>query len=238
MPLFWNLRPFSIDVNARLHLLFERRDRFLHRAHRVERRRRHHVIHPIVERLDPEAPLFGRVIRVLRILRDLGNVQPPQAAVLVAHDRPEALEAGAAERGILREQEVAAPEALARDRAVGLRVDGEDHAGRVIGLRHAPHQHQQMPVGIGVDGPRPQRLLVQRHRIEIVVVVGDRGSPGAGMDGVGDDPQIPAERRREAGRLRRRSLRLGRRLGVGLGVRLGLSLRLGRPAARRPGQRS
>ena len=146
-------------------------------------------------------------------------------AVLVAHDRPEALEPGAAERGILREQEIAAPEALARDRPVGLRVDGEDDARRVVGLRHAPHQHQQVPVRIGVHGPRAQRVLVQRHRIIIGVVVGHRRSPGAGMDGVGDDPQIPAERRRESRRLRRRSLRL-RRSAVAFG-----RLRRGSPLA-------
>ena len=67
----------------------------------------------------------------MRVLRDLVVGQPPQRAVLVAHDRPEALEARAAERGVLREQEIAAPEALARDRAVGLAVDGENDAGRV-----------------------------------------------------------------------------------------------------------
>ncbi len=120
-PLILVLAAVFDRCHAHLHLLFERRDRLLHRAQRIERRRRHHVIHPIVEVLDPEPRLIERKIAVLRIFRDLGVGQPPQGAVLVAHDRPEALEAGAAERRILREQEIAAPEALARDRSVGLR---------------------------------------------------------------------------------------------------------------------
>ena len=84
------------------------------------------------------------------------------------------LNPGLAERGILREQEIAAPETLARDRPVGLRVDGENDARRVVRLRHALHQHQQVPVRIGVHGPGAQRVLVQRHRIKIGVVVGRR----------------------------------------------------------------
>ena len=108
--------------------------------HRIERLGRHHVIHAIVEILDGHLRLFGRKIAVLRILGDLGIAQPPQRAVLVAHDRPEMLEAGAAERWLVHEQEIAAPEALARDRAVGLGVDGEEDARRAVLLpaRDAP----------------------------------------------------------------------------------------------------
>ena len=112
--------------HARLHLLFERGDRLLHRAQRIERRRRHHIVHRVVEVLDAKLGLLEREIAVLRVLRDFLVGQPPQRAVLVAHDRPEALEARAAERGILGEQEIAAPKALARDRAVGLPVDREE----------------------------------------------------------------------------------------------------------------
>jgi hypothetical protein len=132
----------------------------------------------------------------LRVFRDLGIGQPPQAPLAVAHDRPEALEAGPAKRGILGKQEVAAPEALARDRPVRLCIHRKDDAGRVVGLRHALGDDQEVSVRIGVDRSRTQRVLAQRHRIEIIAVVVGRGAPGAGVDGVGDDAQIPAERRR------------------------------------------
>src|SRR5262249_35502388 len=111
--------------HARLHLLLERGDRLLHRAHGIERLRRDHVIHAIVEVLDAELALLERVIAVLAILDDLVVAQPAHAAAVLQHDRPEALEARTAERRIGREQEIAAPEALARNRAVGLRVDRE-----------------------------------------------------------------------------------------------------------------
>ena len=54
LPAGLELAPVLDRGHARLHLLFERRDRLLHRAHRIERRRRHHVIHPVVERFDRE----------------------------------------------------------------------------------------------------------------------------------------------------------------------------------------
>ena len=95
----------------------------------------------------------------------------------------------------MREQKIAAPEALARHRAVGLAVDGEKHAGGAARFRHALHQHHHMAVGIGVDGARPQRLLRQRHGVEIGVVVGRRDAHRAGLHGVGDDVQITSERR-------------------------------------------
>src|SRR5205085_2345722 len=121
-------------------------------------------------------------IAILRISRDLVVAEAPQVAVLLAHDRPEVLEPGAAESGILREQEIAAPEALARNSPVGLRIDREEDAGSVASLRHALREHQEMPVRIGIDGAGTQRVLVERHRIIIGVVVVVRGSPGSGMD--------------------------------------------------------
>jgi hypothetical protein len=54
---------------------------------------------PVVSKI--VAP-FERIIAVLWIFRDLGVGQPLQGAVLVAHDRPKALEPGATERGWLR----------------------------------------------------------------------------------------------------------------------------------------
>ncbi len=55
LPAGLELSPVFDRRHARLHLLFERRDRLLHRAHGIERRRRHHVIHPVVEVLDRRA---------------------------------------------------------------------------------------------------------------------------------------------------------------------------------------
>ena len=185
-PAVLELPPVFDGGDARLHLLFERRDRLLHRAQRIERLGRHHLIHSIVKILDTELRLFERKIAVLRIFRDFRVGQPPQRAVLLAHDRPEVLEAGAAERGIVREQEIAAPKTLARDRPVGLGVDGEEDARRAVRLRHAPHQHQDVPVRIGIHGSRAQRLLGQRHGIKIGVVVARRRPHGSGMDDVAD----------------------------------------------------
>ena len=115
----------------------------------------------------------------------------------------------------MREQEVAAPETLPRDRSVGLRVDGQEDARRAVRFRHATHQHQHVAVGVGVYRARAQRLLCQRHGVEIGVVVAR--AHGAGMDDVADVAQIFAKIRRRL-RLRRRRLRrrscgrLGRRL--------------------------
>ena len=135
----------------------------------------------------------------MRGFRDFGIAQPPQDAVLLAHDRPEALEPGAAERGVVRKQEIAPPKALARDGAVGLRIDGEEDARRAVRLRHAPRDHQHVAVGIGVGDARAQIFRRERHRIVIGVIVICPRSPGAGMNAVGDGPaHILAERGRQA----------------------------------------
>ena len=77
--------------------------------------------------------MVEREVAVLRVLRNLGIGQPPQAAVSLAHDRAEALEARTAERGLVHEQKIAAPETLAGDRAVGLGIDRDPVlAGRII----------------------------------------------------------------------------------------------------------
>ena len=157
---------------------------------------RHHVIHAVVKVLDAELRLLEREVAILRVFRDFGIGQPPQSAVLLAHDRPETLEAGAAERGIVHEQEIAAPKSLARDRPVGLRVDGEEDTRRAVRLRHALHQHQNVPVRIGIHGPRAQRRLRQRHGVKIGVVVVRRHAHRSGMDDVADVPQIVGEGRR------------------------------------------
>src|SRR5260370_6854237 len=89
---------------------------------------------------------------VLRIVGDLGIGQPPQRTVFVAHDRPKVLEARAAERRILREQEIAAPETLSCDRPVGLSIDGEEDARLAIHLRHTMHEHQHVAVRTTAHG--------------------------------------------------------------------------------------
>ena len=129
------------------------------------------------------------------------------------------LEAGRAERRLMHEQEVAAPEALARDRSVGLGVDGEEHAGRAVHLRHATHQHQHVAVGVGVHRAGAQRLFGQRHDVEIGVVVA--GAHRAGVHDVADVTQIFAEIGRTL-RLGRRRLRR-RRYGGCLCRRFGLA---------------
>jgi hypothetical protein len=103
------------------------------------------------------------------------------------------LEAGAAECGIVHEQEIAAPEALARDRPVRLCVDGEENAGGSVRLGHAPHQHENVPVRIGVHRARTQRLLGERHSVEVGVVVVRQRTHGAGLNSVADDRQVAVE---------------------------------------------
>src|SRR6476619_2450020 len=109
-------------------------------------------MHSFVKVFDPELRLLELKIAILLIFRELAVGQPPQAAATLAHDRPEALEPWASKSGILREQEIAAPKTLARDGPVGLRVDSKQDARRVVRLRHAPRQHQDVPVRIGVYG--------------------------------------------------------------------------------------
>jgi hypothetical protein len=67
----------------------------------------------------------------------------------------DALESRTAERGVLRKQEIAAPE---RDRAVGLAVNGQNDAGCVLRLCDAAHDHQDVPVRISIDGAWAQRV--------------------------------------------------------------------------------
>ena len=52
------LAPVLDGGHARLHLLFEGRDRLLDRAQGIERRRRHDVIHAIIKIFGPEPRLF------------------------------------------------------------------------------------------------------------------------------------------------------------------------------------
>ena len=67
------------------------------------------------------------------------------------------LEARAAERRVVGEEEVAAPVALARDGLVGLRVDREEQAAGGGGLRYPAHDDERVPVRIGVDGAGAER---------------------------------------------------------------------------------
>src|SRR5262249_58234951 len=117
-----------------------------------------------------------------------------QVAVVVANDRPKALKPGAPECGILYEQEIPAPETLARDSSIRLRVDGEKDTRRIGRLRHPSRENQNMSERVDVYGPRPQRLLRQRDRVVVGVVVARQRSAGSGMDGVSGGPQVPSER--------------------------------------------
>src|SRR5262249_34956651 len=130
------------------------------------------------------------------------------------HNRPEALESWASESRVLREQEIAAPKTLPCDRAVRLPVDGENDTRRVVRLRHAPHNHQYVPVRVGKDGSRPQRLLPERHGIIISVVVAQGRPRGTGVYAVGYNSNKIAERRRQAQPLWRRRGRWRRRKGA------------------------
>src|SRR5262249_49832288 len=113
-----------------------------------------------VTRTDSELRLIEREVGVLRILRDLGVAQPPHRAV-GDHDRAKALESRAAERVVLRKQEVAAPESFARHRAVRLSVDGQNDAGCALRLRDALYDHQDVPVGVPC---RRRRASISRSR--------------------------------------------------------------------------
>src|SRR5262249_59072847 len=115
--------------------------------------------------------LSGEKIAVLGFFGVLFIAPPPQATSFLVQDWPESLKARAAKSRVLREQEIAAPEALPRDGTVGLRVDCKQHTRRVIRLWHTPRQHQDVPVGIGVNGARAQRVVFQSYRIIIGVVV-------------------------------------------------------------------
>ena len=130
-PAVLELAPVLDRGHARLHLLFERRDRLRHRAQRIERRRRHHVVHAIVEVFDRRACVWSSekspYCGCFAISALVSRRKAPFLSRTIGRKR---LKPGLAERGILREQEIAAPEALARDRPVGLRVDGEEDAGR------------------------------------------------------------------------------------------------------------
>src|SRR5262249_55193121 len=133
-------------------------------------------------------------VSVLRIFRNFVIGQPSQAAVAVAHDRPETLEPRAPKRRVLHEQEIPAPETFARDRSIGLRINGEEDTRRAARLGHASRENQNVSEWIDIYGPRPQRLLRQRYRVVIGVVVARQRSPRSGVDGVAGYPQIMGER--------------------------------------------
>ena len=78
-----------------------------------------------------------------------------------------------------REEEVAAPEALARHRTVGLAVDREQHAGRRRRLGHALGDDEHVTVGVREDGPRPQRRGGERDRVVVALLVPGGGPPRA-----------------------------------------------------------
>ena len=128
--------------------------------------------------------MLERKVTVVRIVGDLGVRETTQGAVLVGDNRPEALETRTAERRILREQEISAPEAFARDRAVRLPIDGKKYARRIVRLRDAFHKDQNMSVGIGINRSGAQRVLFQRYGVVVGLVIVRRRSSAAGVHGV------------------------------------------------------
>src|ERR1019366_3123137 len=95
----------------------------------VEGRGRKWGGHLVVEAVDAAGVLIRR-----REVREVGVLRANELSLRVVHERPEALEAGAAERRVDREEEVASPEALASDRSVGLAVDRQEHPAGGWGL--------------------------------------------------------------------------------------------------------
>ena len=188
------LSPIIDRGNTRLHLFVEVGDGVLHRPRRIERLGRHHIVHAIVKILDAELRLLQREVAILRVLGDLGVGQPSQGAILLLHDRPKALEPGAAERRVVHEQEIAAPKALARDRPVGLRVNGEENARRTVRFRYAFDQHQNVSIRVGVNGAWAQCRFRQGHHVKVGAVIARRHAHGSSLDDVGDRRQIPGER--------------------------------------------
>src|SRR5262249_1906103 len=84
-------------------------------------------------------------------------------------------------------------------------------------LGHASRENQNVSEWIDIYGPRPQRLLRQRYRVVIGVVVARQRSPRSGVDGVAGYPQIMDERSGKAWPLYCRSVRRGllfRRCGL------------------------
>ena len=112
-----------------------------------------------------------------------------EVPVGAARHRPERLEPRPGALDVVGEEERPLPEALASDRRVGLPVDGQQEAAAGGVLRHPLHHHHHVPVRIGVDRPRAQRLLLQRDRIVVGGVVVERGPRAARLDVISHEAQ-------------------------------------------------
>ena len=134
-----------------------------------------------------------------RIVRERRVGQRAQPAAGIADDRPERLEARPGAGAVAGEQERALPEALASDRVVGLRIDREQQAAMIGGLRDPVHDHQRVAVGIGVDDAGTQGVACQLHRVEVGGVVGERGARAAGLHGVHEPACVGLEGRERVG---------------------------------------
>ena len=71
-----------------------------------------------------------------------------------------------------------------RHRPIRLPVDGEKDTCCLARLRNAFHEHQDVSIRIGVDRSGTQRVLRERHRVVIGIVVAEGRSSIAGMDRV------------------------------------------------------
>ena len=164
-------------------MLVEGGDHFAKRDGRVARGRCQDVVHGVVERLDFETALHGGVVPRRRLgERRIGNALPGSAAV---RERPEPLEAGAAQRRILGEKKVAAPKTLSTDRAVRLPVDRVQDAPAFFRFRQALGDDQNVPVRIGEHGARTKRVPRQIDGIVVALVFGKRSAARAGVHAVG-----------------------------------------------------
>ena len=106
------------------------------------------------------------------MLRDLVVGQPPQAAVLSRTIGRKRLKPGPPSAGSSANRKLPRQKRLRATVPSGWPSTARNDARRAVGLRHALHEHQKVPVRIGIDGARPQRVLAQRHGVVVGVVVG------------------------------------------------------------------
>jgi hypothetical protein len=161
------VRPFSTEVTLHLHLLFERRvASFIARVGSVEGGI---LIHAVVEVLDTERAFNEKSALRFFSISALFNAH----RAVDDHHGTEALgsrpDAGSAQTGSCRARSACATVPSGWPSTA-------ECAGCVLRLRDAAHDHQDVPIRIGIGGA-PQRVSPQRHGIVIGVVVEERGAP-------------------------------------------------------------
>ena len=106
---------------------------------------------------------------------------------------PEGLEAGSGTRRI-GEEEGPLPEALAGHRVVGLGIDREQQAGLSRALVDPLHHHQDVPIGVRIEGPGPDGRALQWDGVEVRGLRPQGGTPGPRMDGIHEPARHRLER--------------------------------------------